>query len=141
MQRAKPEGVTRLGLFGSEDAAKALCLLAPGASMTGDLDQHVGFWDVNGVVTYFGQEHSVHLHHSIMIITMHANTCLIGADHVVTDDVHSWRRAMCGLSTDSQLQPVTACTGSSVQTAYCRHAMAIFSIVWQCHASCPAETS
>ncbi len=54
MQRAKQDGVTRLGLFGSEDAAEALCLLAPGASMTGDLDQHIGLWDVNGVVTYLG---------------------------------------------------------------------------------------
>lgn len=72
-QRAKPEAVTRLGLFGSEDTAQALCLLASGASMTGDLDQHIGLWYVNGVVTYLGQEHSVYLHHSIML--MHANTC------------------------------------------------------------------
>lgn len=129
MQCAKPEVVTRLGLFCSEDAAQALRLLAPGAGMTGDLDQHVGLWDVNGVVTYLGQEHSVHLHHSIMIMIMHANTCLLYTDQVFTDDLYSLRRAMRGLSTDSQLQPITACTGSNAQKAYCRHVMAIFSIV------------
>lgn len=139
MQCAKPEVVTRLGLFCSEDAAQALRLLAPGASMTGDLDQHVGLWDVNGVVTYFGQEHSVHLRHSLII--MHANTCLLCTDQVFIDNLFSLRRAVRGVSTDSQLQPITACTGSIAQKAYCRHVMAMISNVEQRHASCPAEPS
>ena len=92
MQRAKPEGVTRLGLFGSEDTAQAVCLRAPGAGMTGDLDQHIGLWDVNGVVTYLGQEHGVYLHHSIVITIMHAITCLLGADQVVIDSAGSQHR-------------------------------------------------
>ena len=53
---------TRFGFFGSEDPAEALGLLTAGAGMTGDLDQHICFWNVNGVVTHLGQEHSVHLH-------------------------------------------------------------------------------
>ena len=140
MQRAKPEAVTRLGLLGSEDAAQALCLLTPGAGMTGDLDQHIGLWDVNGVVTYLGQEHSVHLHHSIMIMIMHASTCLLCTDQMFTD-LYSLRRAMQDVSTESQLQPITACIGSNAQKAQSRHVVTMFSNVERRYTSCPAEPS
>ena len=100
MQRARAGGVTRLGLLGSEDAAQALRLLPPGARMAGDLDQHVGLWDVNGVVTHFGQEHRVHLHRSIMIVIMHANTCLLCTAQVSMDSLYSLRRVMHGFSTE-----------------------------------------
>lgn len=30
--------------------------------MAGNLDQHIGLWYVNGVVSHLGEEHSVHLH-------------------------------------------------------------------------------
>ena len=53
--------ITRLGFFGSEDAAQALSLLAAGPCVTGDLDQHICLRNVNGVVPHLGQEHSVDL--------------------------------------------------------------------------------
>jgi len=48
-------------LFGAQDAAEALRLLAAGAGVAGDLDQHVGLRDINGVVAHLGQEHRVDL--------------------------------------------------------------------------------
>ncbi len=37
-----------------------------------------------------------------MITIMHANTCLLGADQVFTDDLYSLRRAMHDVSTDTR---------------------------------------
>lgn len=54
--------LTRLGFFGSEDAAETLSLLAARPCMAGNLDQHIRLRNVNGVVPHLGQEDSVHLH-------------------------------------------------------------------------------
>ncbi len=80
--------------------------------MTGDLDQHIGLWDVNGVVTYLGQEHRVHLQHSIVIVIMimHAITCLLGADQVVIDSARSQRRQSA--ATNDCLQWLQCAKGS-----------------------------
>ena len=48
-------------LLSTQDAAEALGLLAPGAAVTGDLDQHVGLRNVDGVVAHLGEEHRVDL--------------------------------------------------------------------------------
>ena len=48
-------------LFGSQDAAEALRLLAAGPRMTADLDEHIGLRDVNAVVSHFTQEQRVDL--------------------------------------------------------------------------------
>jgi len=45
--------------FGAQDAAQALRLLAAGARVRGDLDQHVGLRDVQAVVAHLGQEDGV----------------------------------------------------------------------------------
>ena len=48
-------------LLGTQNAAEALRLLAPGACMGADLDEHVGLRDVDGVVAHLAQEHCAHL--------------------------------------------------------------------------------
>ena len=53
---------TWFGFLGSQDATQALGFLPPRASMAGYLDQHIGLWNVNGVVSHLGQEDCVHLH-------------------------------------------------------------------------------
>lgn len=52
---------TWFGFLGSEDAPQALGFLPTGSCMAGNLDQHIGLRDVNGVVPHLGQEHCVHL--------------------------------------------------------------------------------
>ena len=48
-------------LLGSQDAAEALRLLAARPGVAGDLDQNIGFRDVDGVVAHLGEEHRVDL--------------------------------------------------------------------------------
>ena len=47
--------------LGTQDAAEALCFLPARPRMAGDLDEHVGLRDVDGVVSHLGQEDGVHL--------------------------------------------------------------------------------
>ena len=50
-------------LLGTENPAQALCFLPPRPRMAADLDEDIGFWDIDGVVTHLLQEDRVHLHH------------------------------------------------------------------------------
>jgi len=53
--------VERRDLFGAQDAAEALRLLAARARVAADLDEHVGLRDVDAVVAHLGQEQRVDL--------------------------------------------------------------------------------
>lgn len=53
--------VERRDLFGAQDAAEALRLLAARARMAADLDEHVGLRDVDAVIAHLGQEQRVDL--------------------------------------------------------------------------------
>ena len=48
-------------LLRTQDAAQALRLLAAGARVAADLDEHIRLWDVDAVVAHFGQEQRVDL--------------------------------------------------------------------------------
>ena len=43
-------------LLRTQDAAQALRLLAAGARVAADLDEHIRLWDVDAIVAHFGQE-------------------------------------------------------------------------------------
>ena len=48
-------------LFGSKNTAQALSFLSTRAGMAADLDEHIGLWNIDRIVSHLGQEDRIYL--------------------------------------------------------------------------------